>query len=156
MSQKDALLNGKNYLEEVDLSEIGGGVVMVRPITEPEAGKVQAIQQRGLSAPIDLATNTATATLDDLGVYMEQLSEARVQAVAFGLSHSDETWTAEEAGQLPAPQIRKLYDAICRISGIRIPTPVEDTAEATRKSGDGLDSDAVGPGEGAGDDAPAV
>ena len=157
MGQKEALLQGKNHLESVDLSGVGGNEsVMVRPITEVEAGIVQSIQQKGLSAPIDLATNTATATLNDLGEYMQQLSAARVQGVAFGLSHSEETWTVEEAGQLPANQTRVLYNAICRISGIRIPTPVEDTAEATSKSGDEPVDGVDGPGPGAGDDDAGV
>lgn len=42
---KRALLEGKEYLEAVDLSALHGpSEVLVRPLTEPEAGRVSAIR----------------------------------------------------------------------------------------------------------------
>ena len=127
MSQKEALLNGKHHLEPVDLSSMGGpDEVLVRPLTGAESGRVSGIQHSGLKAPVDPVTYKAVASLDDLGSYMEQQAKARIQAVAFGLSHSGMELTVEEVGGMPDGYVRALNQVIVRISGMRESILTED------------------------------
>lgn len=137
MGQKEALLQGKDYREPVDLSAVEGPPeIFVRPLTEPEAGHIQRIQQKGISAPLDTGAVTVTAVLEDLGDYMSQISDARIQTVAYGLSvDADEIWTAEEVGKLPAKQTRALHVVITRISGMRATTLVETGSEEGSTAG---------------------
>ena len=67
----------------------------MRPLTEPEAGRVTAIRHGGISAPLDPARGTVEVAIEDLGKFEEQQHQARAQAVAFALSHSGEEWTVE-------------------------------------------------------------
>lgn len=156
MSQKDALLNGAKHLEPVNLSLVGGpGEVFVRPITELEAGKISAIQQQGLSSIINIDDPKPTAEIQDLGQYMENMAKARVQTVAFGLTHSNEQWTVEDAGTLPKPQIQALYAVIQRLSGLRTPVIEGETSEEASFPVENGDSERPGIGsDDRDDDAP--
>ena len=143
MSQLQALLNGTNHLEAVDLSGWGGPAeVLVRPLSGWEAASVERTMLRGMSAEVkaDEPVTSARPLVTDLGELMESQKLARVQTVEYGLSHSGETCTPEQAAQLPSTWVDALYQAICRISGM-------ESAEDSFRGSSGVD----GTGEDGGD-----
>lgn len=121
MGQLEALLSGIRHLEPVDLSPWGGPIeVLVRPLSGWEAAGVERTMLRGMSAEVnrDEAVATARPLVRDLGELMESQKLAKVQAVEYGLSHSGDVCTPEQAAQLPATWVDALYQVVHRISGM--------------------------------------
>ena len=121
MSQLQALLNGIKHLEVVDLSPLGGPTeVMVRPLSSPEAGQVEAIRMATLKSQVEMTGASAQAhpIIEDMGAFLAKQREAKTYAVSCGLSHSDETCTVKDAGLLPSTWIDALAEVVYRISGL--------------------------------------
>lgn len=133
MSQLDALLNGTQYLEPVGLSDLNGPEeVLVRPLSDAEAGQVDRIRLKGLKGNYDEDSGKITSEVEDVGTFIEQQHRSRIQTVAFGLSHSGDTCSYDQAAKLPTTWARRLADAIGRISGM--------AREETFRSGDDQES----------------
>lgn len=161
MSQLEALLNGIHHLEPVDLSPWNGpSEVLVRPLSGPEASQMEWMTLKGMGAVADMQgpSFNARPTIDDLGALLENQRLARVKTVEFGLSHSGETCTPEQAGQLPSPWIDALAEVIYRVSGMRNPDEDLDSfrgpagAAGIGEDGRGVDAAAVPGGDSAGAD----
>ena len=122
MGQLEALLNGIHHLEPVDLSAHNGPKdVMVRPLSSAEAGRVEQMKLQGIRADVtvDGMSVNAAPVVDDISVLLEKQHQARITTVQFGLSHSGEDWTYEQAGQMPAAWVEALARVVQRISGIQ-------------------------------------
>ncbi len=146
MGQLEALLNGVNHLEPVDLSPWGGPAeVLVRPLSSPEAGRVDAIRLGKLRSQVHLegAQAQANPIIEDMGAFLEKQREARAYAVACGLSHSGDICTLEQVSQMPAPWIEALATTILRISGVEYQEEsFRDLPGAQADGGDMGDGDA--------------
>lgn len=123
MSQLDALLRGLEHLEPVNLSTWGGPAeVLVRPLSGWEAAGVQRTMSRGMSAEVNmdgLYLAISRPAVHDFSEFVEAQDLARVQAVEYGLSHSGETCTPEQAAQIPAPWVNALAAVVLRVSGFQ-------------------------------------
>ena len=117
-----ALLNGIHHLEPVDLSAHNGPKdVMVRPLSSAEAGRVEQMKLQGIRADVQVegAAVNATPVVEDISLLLEKQRQARVITVQFGLSHSGEECTYEQARQMPAAWVEALARVVQRISGIQ-------------------------------------
>ena len=145
MSQLEALLNGINHLEPVDLSPWGGpDRVWLRPLSGPEAGRVDAIRLAALKSQVSLEGQSAQAhpIIEDMGAFLEKQREGRIFAVSCALSHSGETCALDQAGRLPATWTEALADVVFRISGL-------ESADDSFRGAPGMDG--VGADGGIGD-----
>ena len=121
MSQLEALLNGIKHLETVDLSPLGGpSQVSVRPLSSPEAGQVDAIRMATLKSQVEMTGQTAQAhpIIENMGEFLAKQWQARVYAVACGLSHSEENCSVDQASTFPSKWVDALADVVFRISGL--------------------------------------
>ena len=119
MGQLEALLNGINHLEPVDLSQWGGPAeVLVRPLSGWEAAGVERALLGGIKAEVIGNMANAQPSIENLGEFLESQKLANVQAVQYGLSHSGDVCTPEQAAQLPATWVDALYQVVHRISGL--------------------------------------
>ena len=124
MTNLEALLNGVKHLEPVDLSASHGpSEIWVRPLSSHEAGLVERMKIQGIrtDVKVDGASVNAAPVVDDVSLLMEKQHQARITTVQFGLSHSGETCTYEQASELPAPWVEGMALVIQRISGMRDP-----------------------------------
>ena len=124
MTNLEALLNGVKHLEPVDLSASHGpSEIWVRPLSSHEAGLVERMKIQGIrtDVKVDGASVNAAPVVEDVSLLMEKQHQARITTVQFGLSHSGETCTYEQAAELPAPWVEALAQVIQRISGMRDP-----------------------------------
>ena len=94
---------------------------MVRPLSSAEAGRVERMKLQGIRADVtvDGMSVNAAPVVDDISVLLEKQHQARITTVQFGLSHSGEDWTYEQAGQMPAAWVEALARVVQRISGIQ-------------------------------------
>ena len=140
MSQLEALLHGISHLEPVDLLDWSGPEVKVRPLSASEAAQVERDMVRGMVAEAGvIAGNAANArpVITDLGLLMAGQKQASIKAVAFGLTHSGETCTEEQAARLPAPWADALSRTVFRISGMDLGDSLDFFRDAPGMDGAG-------------------
>ena len=135
MSQLEALKNGIRHLEPVDLSASHGpSEIWVRPLSSREAGLVERMKIQGFrtDVKVDGASVNAAPVVDDVSLLMEKQHQARITTVQFGLSHSGETCSYEQAAELPAPWVEALAQGMemSALSQVGIP-PAATQAELT-------------------------
>ena len=148
MSQLEALKNGIRHLEPVDLSASHGpSEIWVRPLSSHEAGLVERMKIQGIrtDVKVDGISVNAAPVVEDVSLLMEKQHQARITTVQFGLSHSGETCSYEQAAELPASWVEALAQVIQRISGMRDP-------EESFRGPQGVDG--AGPDAGDGDAGP--
>ncbi len=123
---KAMIMQGKGFTSEVELPEMGEGVtITIRPLTEGEYAKAQALEGAGLKFKGRPGQLKGKSDMKDLEMEMDiaEIQAAEFRAKSYVVSTcivSDEQWTPEDVGMMrPVGVVDKLVEAIYDISGVK-------------------------------------
>lgn len=108
---KQQILEGKNAEEDVEIEQLGGSVT-IRPLTDGQWARVQAVATEGLRLTM---RNRGTEQETDAGRSAVNNHKAELLTCKMGLV---ETWNDTELDSLKAGTVSAIADAIKKLSGI--------------------------------------
>ena len=129
---KADILEGKEKIEKVFIKKLEGSLE-IRPLTEAEWAKVQAVNARGMSMTTKVKPEEKDAPKEfdmsvDLGKSSEASSEAERLVVSFGVANIK--LMPEDVGKLkPAGVAAEIAGHILRITGVRLKVTEKEKAK---------------------------
>lgn len=121
---KADILEGKDKREKVFIKKLNG-YVEIRPLTELEWTKVQAVNSRGMvmTTKVDLEKGKKdlpkTFNLNfDMEKSSEASSEAIIMVVSYGVTSMD--LTVEDVGKFKAGVAKDISDQILKLTGVSL------------------------------------